>query len=1016
MERVSRTVALVAAMCGLIGLGGFALRAALAAAATPSNVRVGSAPGSPSGSKVVGSLSSATRMQVSVFLNSQDPAGLAAYATDVATPGSSIYHQYLTVPQFAQRFGAAPAQVQAVESALRADGLHPGQATPNDLSVPVTATAAQFEKAFSTGIENVRLRGGRTAFTNTSAPLLPASVAGTVQNVTGLDNLVLAQPEGLPTPVPARTSDNATANAVHPNVGSGPQPCSTLSANDKSSPGPYTADQIANAYGLTSLYSAGDEGSGQTIALYELQPYTTSDITTYESCYSITGNTPTVKKCSSCTLPPTSAGNDESELDIEDVIGLAPKASVEVYEGKNGTDNITLMQGIVTDNTAKVISTSWGECESSWGSANAASENTIFEEAATQGQTIFAAAGDQGSEACGGTGSLAVGDPASQPYVTGVGGTSMTSAAPPPTESVWNAYDGSNSGKNEDGGGGISSFWTMPTYQSGAKASLGVIQTLSSGTPCTAASGDCREVPDVTADASVSTGYLIYYSPEAGGTDGWYDFGGTSAAAPTWAAYIALVNASSGCYSTPVGFANPDLYSIASKAWSGTAYTADFNDITVGNNNPLNYESPGNEGPYSALVGYDMASGLGSPQGAALATALCAPKAIGTAPVPSISGVVGPTGVTVDRTNHIAYVAESMSNAVAEIVKTNTSYFYNPATNVSSTLLPSLNFPDDLALDSSGRVYASDFCVGTKVGVCSGESSGTTAAVTQQTSGSAGQADTMTGCSYPSGNAIFGTSSPTLFVACAGSGAVDACTVGSGTDECGSARATLTMTGTAPVPSGVAAIPTETTTPAVVVADAKNNTVSVVSLSGTTLSESTPVSLTSGCRPANVAIGPLVSTTATVYVACPGTGQVEVGTVSNASTPVLGSFTATTLPTTGTNTPAPYGVAVNAAGTLLVVTDSANNDAVAYPSLSGSTLGTGTVVSVGTTPDGVGIDGGNAFVANEGSNNVSVVDPSQRGRNHGHYASQPSWGSNAATSAAVSLSPLIAPLPAGSSG
>jgi DNA-binding beta-propeller fold protein YncE len=205
----------------------------------------------------------------------------------------------------------------------------------------------------------------------------------------------------------------------------------------------------------------------------------------------------------------------------------------------------------------------------------------------------------------------------------------------------------------------------------------------------------------------------------------------------------------------------------------------------------------------------------------------------------------------------------------------------------------------------------------------------------------------------------------------------------------------------------VAAIPTTTTTPAVVVADAANNTVSVVSSNGTALAASTPVSLVSGCEPANVAIGPASGAAATVYVTCPGTGQVEVGTVSGTGTPTLGSFTATTLPTTGPNTPSPYGVAVNAAGTDLVVTDSANNDAVAYPSLSGASLGTGTVIAVGTTPDGVGIDGSNAFVANEASNNVTVIDPPATSTNPGHQRAQ--VRANVARRR-VSLTPLIAPL------
>jgi DNA-binding beta-propeller fold protein YncE len=398
--------------------------------------------------------------------------------------------------------------------------------------------------------------------------------------------------------------------------------------------------------------------------------------------------------------------------------------------------------------------------------------------------------------------------------------------------------------------------------------------------------------------------------------------------------------------------------------------------------------------------------------GASLTAALCAPKAIGTVALPS--GGTLPTGVVVDRTNHVAYIAESQSNGVAKISNTTNAYFATAATSVGSSALPSLNFPDDLALDASNQLYASNFCVGTQAGICNTEASGTTATVSQQTGASAGHTDTLTPCSYASGDAVFTPASGNamLFVACAGSGVVNACTTTAGTPLCGSADASVAVTkpvsGVTPVPSGVAAIPTTTTTPAVVVADAANNTVSVVSSNGTLLAASTPVSLVSGCEPANVAIGPASGAAATVYVACPGTGQVEVGTVSGTGTPTLGSFTATTLPTTGANTPSPYGVAVNAAGTDLVVTDSANNDAVAYPSLSGASLGTGTVIAVGTTPDGVGIDGSNAFVANEGSNNVTVIDPPATSTNPGHHV-RAHVRSNLARRR-VSLTPLIAPL------
>src|SRR5581483_2921077 len=202
-----------------------------------------------------------------------------------------------------------------------------------------------------------------------------------------------------------------------------------------------------------------------------------------------------------------------------------------------------------------------------------------------------------------------VDDPASQPFVTGVGGTRVNALGPRPSETVWN--DGVATGAS---GGGISTFWKMPDYQTEAPSSLHVINGGSSGSPCGASSGDCREVPDVSADAAPSTGYVIYWNGAGtaglGEPQGWQVVGGTSGAAPAWAALIALANASSACSGTRVGFANPALYNDA----------ANFNDTTSGNNDMTG----SNLGQFAAGPAYDMATGLGTPNGAALTGALCA--------------------------------------------------------------------------------------------------------------------------------------------------------------------------------------------------------------------------------------------------------------------------------------------------------------------------------------------------------------------------------------------------------
>ena len=296
-----------------------------------------------------------------------------------------------------------------------------------------------------------------------------------------------------------------------------------------------------------------------------------------------------------------------------------------MYQAPNNeTGPYDLYNAIVSQDKAQVVSTSWGLCEAQLGfggSDEAEAESDLFAQAASQGQTIVAAAGDEGSEACynpQGTldSSLAVSDPAAQLDVTGVGGTSLSlnSSDQRSSEVVWN--DGVSGGS---GGGGVSSFWQMPSWQSGAPSSLNVIQSESSG--CSSGAGSysrCRQVPDVSADADEYTGYVVYYCGtcmSVTSPNGWQAIGGTSAAAPLWAALVAEADASSDCSGTgDLGFLNPALYDVA----GSSAYSSAFNDVQSGNNNLI-----GNPGDYDAGTGYDMATGLGTPNIAALVPALC---------------------------------------------------------------------------------------------------------------------------------------------------------------------------------------------------------------------------------------------------------------------------------------------------------------------------------------------------------------------------------------------------------
>jgi subtilase family serine protease len=594
----------------LLCLGLFA--PVLSAAASPH--RVGARPIIPPGAKAVGALSQTTKLNLTVTLAPRDPAALATYAQAVSTPGSAVYHQYLTVAQFAAKFGPTPQAVASVRSALRSQGLAPGPVAADGLSFTLAAPASAVAGTFSTSFERYRLPAGRLAYANTSAPQVGGVAANVIQGVLGLNDLTLLHPEGLARSWPGAPAAGGSAKshtASTPSA-SGPAPCSdatTDGATNGGYPGvAYTADQIAGAYDYSNLYAGGDLGSGATVALYELEPYTASDITAYQNCYGISpstiGTPESVDGGAVCNGDPSCGLEDV--LDIEDVAGLAPGADLKVYEGPNTNSGAydTYAQ-IVSDNTAKVISTAWGECEAQMGASAAEAENTLFQEAATQGQSIFAAAGDDGTTDCtdangNPVAQQAVDDPASQPYVTGVGGTTLVTT-PSRTETVWNDGDAIQGGA---GGGGVSTLWTQPGYQSKAAIAQASVSCGSSGTTC-------REVPDVSADADENTGYVIYWDGS------WTTVGGTSGAAPTWAALAALADASAPCAGSTIGFANPGLYRAAA-----SDYSAYFNDIVVGNNN-YGPSAAATVTGYSAGPGYDMASGLGTPIGDALASVLC---------------------------------------------------------------------------------------------------------------------------------------------------------------------------------------------------------------------------------------------------------------------------------------------------------------------------------------------------------------------------------------------------------
>jgi subtilase family serine protease len=620
-------VALTTAALAAVSL---AATASAATSAATDRTDVGSIAKLPDHTQVLGALAATRRLALTVSLEPRDPAALARYATAVSTPGNPNYGRFLDVSHFAARFGAPRSHIVAVRSTLRGDGLTIGHLDRNDLTLAVSGPVSTVEHAFGVSLFAVRV-DGRPAFANSSAATLPSSIARDVEAVNGFDDVTLEHSIGLRRPARARAGlRRSVASAPQVATNGGPQPCAAAAETAATLQG-LTADSIATAYQFPALYGAGDFGQGQTVGLVEIGPFNQSDIATYDACYGI-GGTVTPVPVAGGSTPTTNDG--ETALDIEVVQGMAPKTAIDVYEGQAQVTAAPGTWSAAISGPAKVISASLGVCEAHEMASVTSAENTLFQEAATQGQTLLASSGDQGSAACdvGSSPStaLAVNDPASQPFMTSVGGTTLfggTNAmgplvyqpgVTPPTQGVWN--DGTAQGVSGSTGG-ISALWPMPSYQSAAAASLGVINSLSSATPCSGGAVDCREVPDVSANADPRSGYVVFENGGAGSE--WTSVGGTSASSPLWAAWIAETNDLAACRGLTIGFANPSLYASA-----GASYNANFTDII--NPSPItgepNNDAAGvNGGLYPVTTGYDMATGLGS-MTSTLANSLCASR------------------------------------------------------------------------------------------------------------------------------------------------------------------------------------------------------------------------------------------------------------------------------------------------------------------------------------------------------------------------------------------------------
>jgi hypothetical protein len=591
------------------------------------------APNLPPGTAHLGAAPSSQVLNLDVVLVGRDPAGLAQAVAAVSTPGLPEYHHYLTAAQFAATYGPAPSTVAQASSALRSEGLTVGTPESGSVLLPVSGTAAAVSAAFATPLEQVQPAGGPRAVVNTASPQVPSALSGIVTGVVGLDGLFAehsmlrqhgptssaAANSPAPTPSsPAPSSGTRDGHALTAHAGT-PQACGAAASAASSSPGIYTSTTLANDFGLDQLFGQGRTGIGQTIGIVEFEKYLPSDFAAFQSCYGLSNPIRNVNVDGGPSGP--SSGQGEAALDTELAAFNAPSASLIVYQAPNvagDTVSFDLFNRIASDDTAQVVTTSWGNCEPAVPANDLNTENSIFQRMALQGQTVIAASGDSGSEDCfnppqgNASTALAVDDPGAQPDVISAGGTTLTPAGVS-AQTVWNDcssyFFGTGCASTPNGaslahgagGGGYSSHWPRPAYQQPP-------------------SNPSRAVPDLSYPSDPQNSSVVVYFDGS-----WGGVGGTSVASPTNAGLFADTN--QGCFSS-LGMVAPNLYA--------NGNNSNFTDIVTGNND---FTDTFSHTKWLAATGFDPASGLGTPVDQNLAIALQ-----GADGCPSVSSVSPNTG------------------------------------------------------------------------------------------------------------------------------------------------------------------------------------------------------------------------------------------------------------------------------------------------------------------------------------------------------------------------------------
>lgn len=629
----------------------FATAGTLAAAASPTarSTLNGSVPSWANASARAGSVSGSTKVNFRVYLQNRDAAGAAKYAMAVSTPGNPTYRKFLTPAQYRARFSPIAGDAAAVSSWLKSQGFTVGGVPDNRKYVEATGTLAQAAKSFNTSFGTYRVEG-KTLRANTGPLSVPTSL-GQVQAVLGLDESAELLHSNAKPPAGFRNAPPCSAYWAQKTVQNTATPDGTKLPSSPSAFAPcgYAGAQLQGAYGLRSTIAGGTDGTGVTVAVIDAYASTTveSDANTYFSRHGL----PTFKsgQFSQEVAPGTyrrpenprqhpESWSGEETLDIEAVHTTAPGANI-VYVGapNNYRDMDAIMNRVVDKHVADIVTNSYGYASEALPSGYIKPQEDTYIQAAAEGISLFFSSGDNGDETGGASGAIPTPDwPASSPWVTAVGGTSLGA-----TQGNTRLFElGWETGRRTLTTIGGVPTWTAPAYQYGSGGGTsrlfpqpayqrGVVPDSIARRYGGAA---MRAVPDVSAVGDPNTGMLVGQTQTF--PDGvYYDeyrIGGTSLSSPLYAGMFALAVQHHG----PYGLANPALYAARGVSYDITkdqlgtypgVVRADYlNGVDASGGYTYTARLFDFDTPLTIHVqdGYDDVTGIGSPNGAAWLTAL----------------------------------------------------------------------------------------------------------------------------------------------------------------------------------------------------------------------------------------------------------------------------------------------------------------------------------------------------------------------------------------------------------